>query len=300
MQAILLAAGFGTRLQPYTLLRPKPLFPVLNQMLLEVLLAQLAPLQCAQVVVNAHHLADQVARVVEPYPGVVLQPEPSILGTGGSLRLARRQLDDEPVLVMNGDLYHRIDLLALYRHHQQSNNGVTMAMHDCSRFNSVRVQDDRVLEFSCTGADCLAFTGIHVVEPWVIERIPQEGFFHVIDLYQELAKEHRIGAFRVDGSFWRDIGTPQDYLQLHEELLTDPAPSWCVHSEAMVGSGVVLAQWGAIGKGARIGAGSSLQRCVVWPDAEIAAGSRFVDRIITGNPEIDGTGACKGLSAQEE
>ncbi len=139
MQAIVLAAGFGTRLRPYTTLRPKPLFPVVNRMLLHRLLGQLAACDCRPVVVNCHHLPEQIVEALKDWPEVQIQIEPEILGTGGALRKALDNMDNDPILVMNGDLYHEIDPEWVYHRHLLSKNDVTLALHDYPRFNTVRV-----------------------------------------------------------------------------------------------------------------------------------------------------------------
>ena len=289
MQAILLAAGYGTRLRPYTALRPKPLFPVRNQPLLHRLLAQLQACDCRPVLVNAHHLAGQIEAALAAWPETLVQVEPEILGTGGSLRKALDRMDNDPVLVMNADLYHGIDLEQVYHSHLGSKNDVTLVLHDYPRFNNVDVVGDRVRGFGAdTGAsgERLAFTGIHVADPEVIERIPMGRFHHIIDLYRELAAEGRIGYCRVDGLPWRDIGTPADYLELHRELLGQEG-GWVIDPAARIGSDVVLEGWGCIGAGAVIGDGARLCRSVVWDGAEVACGDSFIDAIVSGNAEID-------------
>lgn len=294
MQAILLAAGLGTRLRPYTLIRPKPLFPVLNRPLLHRLLDMLYTSGCTRIVVNAHHLAEQIRHSLTEYPDVLLQVEPEILGTGGSLRLAWESLEDAPILVMNGDIAHTVDVAALYDHHVRSGNEVTMAMHDYSRFNTVGVQDDRVVSFAPEqDLQRLAFTGIHVVNPEIVARIPHEGFFHIIDLYRELARQGRIGVLRVDGAFWRDIGTPEDYLHLHRELLEKQTwveldaggqrrGGWLVGEGVRLGKDVRLLGWGCLGRGVSIGEGTTLSGSVIWDQARVGEGSMIVETIVTG------------------
>lgn len=281
MQAMLLAAGFGTRLRPYSLVRPKPLFPICNTPLLHLLLDKLTQAGCERVVVNCHYLADQLAAAVADRPEVILQREQEVLGTGGGLRKALPSFADEPVLVMNGDLYHDIDLRGLLEAHQQSGLPVTMALHDCPRFNMVRVRESRVCGFGNAGAgeQVLAFTGIHVLNPEVLEQIPAQGFFHIIDLYERLAQAGQIGLIRTDGCFWQDIGTPADYLDLHRRLLENKSPAWLISESAEIGSGVRLLDWGVIGPGAKIGAGAELRRCVVWDKAEIVPGQRLAETI---------------------
>jgi mannose-1-phosphate guanylyltransferase len=296
MQAMLLAAGLGTRLRPYSDIRPKPLFPVLNRPLLLLLIDGLREAGCGRIVVNGHHLGHLVERAVSGLPDVLFQAEPVILGTGGSLRQALPRFSAEPLLVMNGDICHDVDIAGLYRHHRRAGNAVTMALHDCPRFNTVGVRGSVVSSFSpehsAAGEDRLAFTGIQVVEPDIIRRIPPGRFFHIIDLYEELIRQDiRIGCLRVDGSFWRDIGTPEDYLQVHADLLTGsgthslplarPAASWLVSPEAAIGENVRLEGWGCIGR-AEVGAGAVLRNCVVWDDAVIPPGSCLRDAIVAG------------------
>ncbi len=294
MQSMILAAGFGTRLQPYTHILPKPLFPVINRPLLLILLKMLQQNGCSNAVVNCHHLAGQIQGLLEGMAGVVTQYEPEILGTGGSLRQSLHRFSDRPILVMNGDLYHQVDINALYQYHLLSGNKVTMAVHDYPRFNNLMVQQDRVVSFGVgeKQADrCLAFTGIQVVNPEIIEMIPAGVFFHIIDLYKKLAIRKEIGVFRVDGSYWRDIGTPQDYLRLHQDLITDPACDFqvdeigdgllCVAKSAQLGKGVKVDDWACIGEGAVIGEGVRMIRSVVWNNAVVPAGSVCEDCIIT-------------------
>jgi len=284
MQAIILAAGYGTRLRPYSDIRPKPLFPVLNQPLLHRLLGQARACACGPVLVNCHHLAEQVKATLAPWPEILIQHEPVILGTGGSLRLALDSLENDPVLVMNGDLYHEIDLEQVYHYHLLSKNDVTLALHDHPRFNTVGIEGDRVRSFGAAIGKQLAFTGIQVVDPEAIERIPAGQFHHIIDLYRELAQEGRIGFCRVDGAQWRDIGTPADYLDLHRGLLAGKS-GWLIDPSARISGDAVLAEWGCIGAGAVIGEGVRLCRSVVWDGAVAAAGSVLTDRIVTGHPE---------------
>lgn len=296
MQAMILAAGFGTRLQPYTNLRPKPLFPVMNKPLLMVLLDLLRENKWQNIVVNCHHLAEQMQVMLEGRADVNVQYEQKILGTGGSLRQALPFFSDKPILVMNGDIYHSVDIGAVYRHHLQSGNSVTMAMHEYPRFNTVWTDQSRVVSFRpemISGLSRLAFTGIHVLNPEIVEMIPVGRFFHIIDLYQTLAQDRRqVGIFRVDGSYWRDIGTPQDYLQLHQDLLCDSGENqrlkkdvktcWQVHEQAHLPKNVTLVDWGCIGAGVTIGSGVKLARCVVWDGAKIIAGAEYADCIVTG------------------
>lgn len=291
MKAMVLAAGLGTRLRPYSLLRPKPLFPVLGQPLILRIIDQLRTAGFGPIIVNAFHLADQLVTLLSDQPDIILQREPIELGTGGGLKMAREHLGDEPVLVTNGDIYHTIDYGAVMARHRGSGCPVTMVMHDYPRFNKVTVAANRVLGFAPdlpsavdegAARQQLAFTGIHVLAPSVLDDIPHSCFYSIIDRYQDhLQAGGVIGAITVDGHFWQDMGTLADYLGLHHVLMGDHVPSFVLGEQVDVGKDVEFADWGYVGARASIGAGASLARVVVWDGAVIPPGSTLKDCLVT-------------------
>jgi len=299
-KAMILAAGLGTRLRPYTLVRPKPLFPVLDTPLALAILRQVQAAGFGPVVVNAYHLAAQIVAAFQGEPGVVLQVESKEMGTGGGLRLALPNFDDTPLLIVNGDVVHDLDLAWIYEQHRRAGNQVTMVMHDYPRFNTVRVAaDGRILGFTTVGArvapgeQLLAFTGIHVVNPAVLAAIPEGGFYNIIDRYRDLiATGGRIGALTVQGHFWTDMGTPADYLDLHGQLLTGggapslpdfaPVSGLLYQGQGVrLGSNVRFDDWVAIGSHAVIGDNVQLSRVVVWDGVTVPAGTVATDTILT-------------------
>lgn len=297
MKAMVLAAGLGTRLRPYSLKRPKPLFPVLDTPLLTHTLTQLRQSGAEGIVVNAHHLREQIRAMLQGQGDVHVQMEDMELGTGGGLRLAQSYFGDAPFLAVNGDIVHDLDLAAAYRSHCASGADVTMVLHDCPRFNNVRVNGEgRIVGFAGAageGERFLAFTGVQVINPAVLSLMPEGVFYNSIDCYADLLKiGGTIQALVVSGHFWTDMGTPADYLQLHEDiLLTGRLPGFFVGDggrpfylgkDVALGAGVSFQDWVAIGHGASIGEGASLSRVVVWDGARVAPGSIVTDSIIMG------------------
>ncbi len=303
MKAMILAAGLGTRLRPYTKYRPKPLFPVLGKPLLMHLLAQLRRQGCQNFVVNSHFLNEQFCKILGGERDVSLQVEEDILGTGGGLRQARSLLGREPFLLVNGDILHSLDLVAIYNHHLTSDAPVSMVVHDRPRFNNLRVAANgrvtalRVCEQDVTpesGDRLLAFAGIHVIDPTVLASIPAAGFYDIIDLYQEMIRSGiMINAIEVAGHFWTDIGTPQDYLDLHKSLLNNPALATAVglesslkpvgvEADVVLGRNVEFNDWAFVGAGARIGDGVRISRSVIWDGAVVKAGAVIEDEIVVG------------------
>jgi mannose-1-phosphate guanylyltransferase len=297
---MILAAGLGTRLLPYTMKCPKPLFPILNKPLLHLTINRLHAAGAGNIIVNAHHLRPQIKDALLEEHNIILQEEDSILGTGGGLRMALGHFGKEPVLVVNGDIYHSIDYSEVFRFHCAAEADVTLVLHDYPRFNDVRV--DRTL--TVTGFSrserkknrherILAFTGIHVIKPEVLHAIPQETPCCIIDCYRDLLqKRGTIRAYIARGHYWTDMGTPADYLQLHGELMKHEAPVYpelaAVAAKAPfiglenaeVSPEAKLLDWVCIGRGAAVGAGATLKRVVLWDNAVVPAGTSVTDEII--------------------
>lgn len=302
MKAMILAAGLGTRLLPHTLKRPKPLFPILNKPLLHLTISRLQRAGFSEIVVNGHHLRDQIRKTLQAETGILLQEEEKILGTGGGLRMALDHFGQEPVLVVNGDIYHTISYQDIYQAHCRSASQVTLVLHDYPRFNDVGVDNlGRVSGFKKTkeknnmAERQLAFTGIHIINPDILQAIPPDVSCCIIDCYEKLlAQGGEISAFVAKDHFWTDMGTPADYLKLHGNLLAGKVPAYeelddavangpfAVMPTAVIDKDVQLLDWVSIGQGARIGPGSTLQQAVVWDGAIVPAGSSLKDAIVTG------------------
>lgn len=298
---MILAAGLGTRLRPFSNIRPKPLFPVLNQPLLYLTIKRLRRAGFKTIVVNAHHLRDQMKSALQGMKGVILQQEDQILGTGGGIRQALTHFDSAPVLIVNGDIYHTIDYAQVYKDHCRSGGQVTLVCHDYPRFNNVYVDErHRVILFHAPTDMTkipwrrLAFTGIHIVNPAVLLRIPPDRFSNIIDGYRDLLQEGvTINSLEMKNIFWSDIGSLTDYLSLHEGLLTGLVPPYkeirllsektpfCVAENASIGRGVEMKDWTCVGANARIGNNTLLERVVVWPGADIPAGTELHDTVAT-------------------
>jgi mannose-1-phosphate guanylyltransferase len=90
---------------------------------------------------------------------------------------------------------------------------------------------------------------------------------------------------RVDGCCWQDIGTPEDYLELHRRLLQGSPQPWVISNQAHLATGLVLKDWGVLGARVRVGEGVQLTRCIVWDDVAIPPGRELTDQIIS-------TGVC--------
>lgn len=228
---MILAAGLGTRLRPYTEHTPKALFPLAGRPLIDRAIERLAAAGCEAVIVNTHHLAGRLEAHLRsgdyPIP-VSCRREERILGTGGGIRNAADFFDHRPFVVINADVDTDIDPGRLYKVHLSHPHPVTLALTDCPEFNTVCVADDgRVTGFgppSATGgkktplpAGCngrmRTFTGIQVIDPEVLSRIPEGRFSSIIDAYQGLIASGRTVMGHPASGRWTDIGAPERYLR---------------------------------------------------------------------------------------
>ena len=230
MKAVVLAGGRGTRLRPFTTNFPKPLMPIGDIPILEILLRQLRWHGVSQVKVMSGHLA----YLLEAYfgdgsqfgldIGYVREAEP--LGTAGPLRQLRGTYA-EPILVMNGDLLTNLDFGALAAGHRDTGSDVTVAVYrrdeqidlgvlTVDETGAVRDYDEKPtlhLEVSM---------GAYAINPAVFERIPQDGRYDMPQLILDLLSDGRVvTAHRHDG-IWLDIGRVDDYERANELFARDP------------------------------------------------------------------------------
>ena len=138
MKALILAAGLGTRLQPYTLTTPKPLFTLAGRPLLDIHIQNLVDAGCEAVAVNTHHLHTQIAAYIAAQHFAIpvhVRHEPAILGTGGAIRNFADFWDRRPFMVVNADIHAAIDLRAVYEFHLRHRPAATLVLIDHPEFS---------------------------------------------------------------------------------------------------------------------------------------------------------------------
>jgi NDP-sugar pyrophosphorylase family protein len=290
MKAMILAAGSGTRLQPLTTLRPKPLFPVYSVPLLDITVNQLVNAGAHDIMVNSHHLSRQISDFLERITGSDLavshSHEPELLGTGGAIKKVEPFWGNQPFIVVNGDILHTVDLAAAYRAHNENDALATLVLHDYPRFNQVEVDGDgtivgirhKKVRETESGTRTLAFTGIHVISPRILDKIPANRSVDIIDVYLDLAARGMdIRGHHATGHYWRDIGTHEDYHRIHRDIyenrcrpagITPDGPPATRGSS--LGAGSTLNGYVSIGKNACIGSNCSITDSIIWDNVSIA------------------------------
>ncbi len=223
MKALILAAGYGTRLKPYTDKRPKPLFPVAGTAMIDITISQLVSAGCDKIIINTHHLADQIDAHIQahsyPIP-IVLSHEPDILGTGGAIKKAAPHLGQEPFWVVNSDILHDIPLEPIYDLHLQHPDPATLVLVDDPTFNTVWLDNEQqiqhlqkqTLDSIIESGRWCTFSGIQVVGPAILDHIPATGFFPIIDAYRSLIRAgNKIRGYFAKNAQWQDLGTPDRF-----------------------------------------------------------------------------------------
>lgn len=230
MTAIILAGGKGTRLKPFTITIPKPLLPLGDVPVVEIVIRQLAAAGFKRIVLCLGHMAPLFSGLLGDGSkwGVrietVLEDEP--LGTAGAIRLVKNP--GETFLVMNGDLLTTIDFAELVRSHQKCGALATIAVNRRTVFI-----DYGVVESDRTG--CLTgyrekptikyavSMGIYVLSRRAISFLPGKGRFDIPQLMTAVKeKTNRVFCFETD-CYWQDIGRFDDYQTASEDFSKDPS-----------------------------------------------------------------------------
>lgn len=238
MKALLFAAGLGTRLKEHTQDKPKALVNLAGKPLLQHAIEHLKQFGITDITINVFHFAEQVISYVEANHsfGITIHisdERDQLLDTGGGLKKAGEFLQgDEPILIYNVDVISNLDLNTLLKYHQEQKALATLVVRSRETSRYLMFDSNRQLagwknfsnnetrisrEESFSEAKPLAFSGIHLIEPELLELIIEDGKFPIIDLYLRLAKDHPIKAFIDDSDLWMDLGKPEQ-LEIAEEI----------------------------------------------------------------------------------
>jgi NDP-sugar pyrophosphorylase family protein len=226
VKAVVLAGGKGTRLAPYTSVLPKPLMPIGDRSILELVIGQFATFGITDVTLSVGHLSHLIEAVLasrrDDGVKITFVRENEALGTAAPLRLVEGL--DRTFITMNGDVLTKLPFDAFIRYHRRSRNVLTIATRER------RIQIDYgVLHLGENGRrnqvaryvekpqmTSVVSMGIYALEPQALQYIPASGYFDFPDLVQALLRAGEpVGAYRYDG-LWFDIGRRDDYEEAVE------------------------------------------------------------------------------------
>ncbi|HZS09291.1 MAG TPA: NDP-sugar synthase [Blastocatellia bacterium] len=291
MKAMILAAGFGTRLWPLTAGRTKPAIPFLNRPLIAYTIDYLKQYGVADLIINLHHepasVRDQIGDGSQYGMTITYSlEEPDILGTAGALDNVRELLQGETFLVINGKIITDIDLTAALATHRRKNALATLVM----RPNPAREKFSQIIvdergnyrgfggfprADDTAGAAPLMFTGIHVLEPGVFDYIPRGVFSDSVrDVYPKATQAGQTIAAHVAEGSWYELSTLGRYVEIHREFSAREGRNYTADEGCVIEPGAHI-EGSVLWKRVRIGAGARVIECVVGDDVVVPDGAEF-------------------------
>ncbi len=285
MKAMILAAGFGKRLQPITNKIPKPLFPVMNQPILGHTLQMLQLHGFSKIIANVHHLPSAIT----DHFGTRVQysVEKEILGTAGGIKKAEDFLKGEPFLVINGDILTSIDLTEAVRFHKSRNALITLVVREDpnpEKYPAIEIDGGgRIVRFPKTNlpdptsnTKRVMFTGAQIIDPSVLDRIPPDIFYGTTeDVYPKILEESLPVYGYLHKGYWNDIGNREDYLKAHWDILDgqhsiERPPSETLSTDLQITQPIYIGKNCQISSKAKVGPYVVLgDNCVVEDYAEV-------------------------------
>ena len=301
MRAIILSAGYGTRLWPLTEDRTKPAIPILGKPLVGYVAEYVAAYGFDEIVVNLHHRPESVRNALGDGSrfGVKLHyvEEPQILGTSGALDNTREFFERDTFLVVNGKIITDIDLKAALETHRKMNALATLVLLPNTRrerFSVVETEDGRIMRFAgmpdpaAAGPVPLMFTGIHIMEPRIFDYIPR-GIFSdsVTHVYpQAMANGETIAAHVANGK-WRELSTLKRYLEISVEMLKEIGQSYVTGVETQISQSASVVD-SILWDGVRIGDRALVNRCVLADGVTIEADELIENSIVVPRHLVEG------------
>ena len=237
MKAFVLAAGLGTRLSPITDKKPKALVEVNEIPLIEYVIKRLIEAGSKKIIVNVYHFAEQVIDFLKMKNNFGIEIEISdeldqLLDTGGGLKKAAWFLNDAPFLVHNVDILTDLELSKLYNSQLTNKCLATLAVQqrESSRYllfdeqkNLCGWQNEKTNEIKMARKpegmiSKFAFSGVHAADPQILNLMPGDRIFSLIDLFLKVASEHQITYFDHTNSLFIDLGKKENLIKAEKNF----------------------------------------------------------------------------------
>ena len=300
MRAIILSAGYGTRLWPLTEDRTKPAIPILGKPLVGYVAEYIASYGFDDIVVNLHHRPESVRAALGDGSqfGVKLHyvEEPMILGTSGALDNTREFFERETFLAINGKIITDVDLNAALETHRRMKALATLVLlanTKRERFSVVAVDQGRIKRFGGMPDENrettpLMFTGIQILEPRIFDYIPRGVFSHsTTDVYpQAIAKGETIAAHVASGT-WRELSTLKRYIDISAELLKEHGQPYVTGAACELDRSATISE-SVLWDNVHVHAGAQIRRSVLADDVQIPDAAIIENCVVVPRALVEG------------
>lgn len=312
-KAMIMAAGVGSRLDPLTQDVPKPLIPIANRPVMDILFERLVDISIEDVVANTHYKAE---KIIERYKdnniGINFNYiyEEELSGTAGGVKKCQFFFDEgEDFLVLSADGLSNADLKAGIKSHKKSGAIATMgikklALEEIPNFGVVVTDEGGFVtgfqekpSIKEAKSDCIN-TGIYIFNYKIFDYIPPDTFYDFAkNVFPDLlSKGIKINTFPVN-EYWNDIGTIEQYFKStqdlfnnlyeieHSEIITTPKGAY-IKGDSYIAPNALFFGFNTIGKDCIVGKNVVLNNCIIWDDVEIHDNLILKNCIVASHSEV--------------
>ncbi|WP_309499843.1 sugar phosphate nucleotidyltransferase [Sulfurovum sp.] len=330
MKAVVMAGGFGTRIQPLTNSRPKPMLPIINKPMVEHIMMTLKDVGISEFIVLLYFKPEIIKDYFKDGSDFGIKityvvPDDDY-GTAGAVKQAEEYIKDDNFIIISGDLVTDFDFQQIFDYHQSKQSKLTVTLTSVDNpleFGVVIANKEgkieKFLEKPSWGevfSDTIN-TGIYIIEPEILAYIPKhENFDFAKDLFPSLMREGIDLMAGYAKGYWRDVGNPESYRDVHDDILTGKVnfkitghkmqfPDGVLYSEeapifdksiefigtVVLGKNVTLKKGVklnnvVIGDNVIIGKESNIRNTVIWNDVDIYRNAKLDSCVICNNNKI--------------
>lgn len=322
---MILAAGLGLRLRPLTYTLPKSMAPLSNKPLLEYIIKYIVQAGIKDIVINLHHLP----KTIMNYFGngasfgarINYSFEKEILGTAGGIKKIEPLLMDDLFFVINSDIAFKLNFRDVVQVHKKNNALITMVLrvdNDTDKYGSIEVDKTnkvrRFLNFpefpQKLKLKRTMFTGISLFDPAVLKEFPEKGYCDISkEIYPKLLKKELPVFGYVTDEYWKDIGSPKQYLFLQKDIFSGKVfqkivfdrqefnsqnkfdrvkiiPPVAIGEKVIIHKNSTIGPNTSIGKNCIINEGCVLKNSILWDNIAMAKNSKINNSIVYDKESI--------------
>ena len=226
VSVVIMAGGKGTRMEPFTKVLPKPLIPIHEKPIIEHIIKRFTDIGCSDFHITVNHkgrILKAFFEELQPEYEVAFIDEKEPLGTAGSLQYLKGQFN-KPFFVTNCDIIIKTDYEILYEFHQKNSFDITLvasAKEYIIPYGTCELNNDGYLSHinEKPKYDFLINTGLYILNPDILNLIPENKFYHITHLIEDAKKQNKkVGVFPIDDDAWIDIGQWAEYKKALDVL----------------------------------------------------------------------------------